>query len=539
MKSFQYKSIIPVCFLALLTMFSCKKDLGNYDYHETFDMEIQGIEDSYNLVLGDTVSIIPNFSKVEGQQMDTAAFSYTWTVSDPRLVDLYRLRTISTSRNLEGVLPLSVGDYTIYYTVLDTLTRVSWIREFSVKVEGNIKPKGWFVLSEVNQQSRLDYFIEDLDALGTYPQKYFDFTKLLLDPNSGKQLMLTGKPKFINYFMNNVAAAESGYKAYLYIGTDEMTEKINISNGLIWKDILYQFKLETATGTYPETVDWVKSVTSATGYAFKGEELFVCDYAQRAKFGLSLNRLAVTSEPIKLHPSLAILDFLIPNAVGFDITKKRFVSHSGSTNSSMALVPQDTSRSTFDPSDTKMDLVWMDATMAYGYMAVAILQDPGTSKRYMVRFNFEGASYNKIHIVDFKPVDDAPGMDKMTRFVVDNYYGYLVYESEGKLYRMNLDTGITILIKDYGANMRISMLKKSPNISYTNWSSISSRPNNFNLPQLEPVALGIMAGVYDPANPDASGIVDVIKIPNTTQLADSYYTLTGFGKVVDAVYINN
>jgi|GEM_PF-471209 len=539
MKLFQYKSIIPLCLFALLLAFSCKKDLGNYDYHETFDMEIQGIEDSYTFSLGDTISIKPGFDKIEGTQMDTSSFTYTWVVSDPRLADLYRLRTIGTDRNLEGVMPLSVGDYTVYYTVLDTVSRVSWIRQFNLKVEGNISAKGWFVLSEVDQQARLDYFIEKMDALGTYTQKYFDFTKLLTDPKSGKQLHLKGHPKFINYFVNTVAAAESGSKAYLYVGTDEMTEKVNISNGLIWKDIIYQFKLETATGSYPETVDWVKALSSSTGYAFKDGELFVASAPQRIKFGLSLNRLAVTSEPVKLHPSMAVLDNSNPSSVGFDILKKRFVSHSGVLSTSMTPVPQDTSRSSFDPSDTKMDLVWMDATTAYSNMAVAVLQDAETAKRYMVRFNFEGSQLNKIHIVDFKAVDDAPGMDKMTRFVVDNYYGYLVYESGGKLYRMNLDTGITILIKDYGANMDVSMLKKAPNVGYSSWSYLSSYPDYFNLAQLEPVSLGIIVGVYDPANPNTSGIVDVIKIPNTTQLADSYYTLTGFGKVVDAVYINN
>ncbi|WP_295124777.1 PKD-like family lipoprotein [uncultured Chitinophaga sp.] len=510
-------------YICCLTLFAslftaCKKDLGNYTYKDINTLTIKNIPDTLSLINGQAVNIEPGLDFTQ----DTVAgnYSFEWVSYDPRLADVYTKKVLADTRDLKMTLPLGIGNYNVYYTVKEKSTGITWQKKILVIITGTIKRRGWFVLSDVSDKAKLDYFEEDMAAPGTFLVEYRNFIARVLDKVTATPMSLQGKPTFIEVFSNTVAGV-TGAKQWLYIGTENSGEKINITDGFTWENPLYSIKAETATGTYPATPSWVRGL-STQGYAYQEGNLFFSYPVLRAVWGVPVNRLS-TGEPFSIAPHIAMSTGGV--SLVFDRNNKRFLKHNAS-NFMTTLTPK-----RFDPNNMNKDLVWMGHTSAFGGQAIAILKD-AADKRYLARMQFTTSGTFAADSLKEVTLTDLAGAEN---FIMDNQFGYFLYSKGGKLYRYNLDTEELILIKDYGASAQITLLKNRVG-SFAQWFQVEARPDIYNKVQLEPLILGITVGVFEPANPATSGKLDVIKISGSA--ASSYYTLTGFGKVVDAGYTN-
>ncbi|UYQ94118.1 PKD-like family lipoprotein [Chitinophaga horti] len=514
-----FKWIRYIGCLALVISFAtaCKKDLGNYDYKDINELVIANIPDTMNLVIGQRFTVIPQLDFTKDTV--TAHYTYQWACYDPRQVDAYTLRILDSTKTLDMDLPLTVGEYIIYYTVKEKATGISWRKKFIVIVTGTIKRRGWFVLSDVDAQSKLDYFEEDMAAPGTYVKEYRNLLGLIKDRVTGKPIEIKGKPKFLEAVTNTVLGV-TGAKTWIYIGAELSGEKINVTDGFTWENPLYSIKSETATGE-PALPSMVRGYAQQV-YAFDNGEVHFSYPAQRYVWGIPISRLS-GGVPFKVAPSFAMATGGV--ALFYDATNKRFVRHLYNTYLT-TLTPK-----RFDPNNMDKDVVWMGWTSAFAGQAIAIMKD-AADKRYLARMTFTTAGTFSADSLKEVNMTDLAGAEN---FVMDHQFGYLLYSKGSKLYRYNLDTEELQMIKDYGSGVQITMLK-SRILQAPLWFQVEARPDLYNKVHLEPLILGITVAVYEPANPSTSGKLDVIKISGTPGV--SYYTLTGFGKVVDAVYTN-
>lgn len=126
MKPFYY--IITLS--SLLTICSCSKDLGNYNYQEINELTIKGVKSEYIVRTGlDTLVITPDISdKIDGT--DPSRYSYYWIMKEGQ--NFYD--TVSREKDLRYPIKLTAKDHDLFYRVLDKVTGVSWVANSKVKV---------------------------------------------------------------------------------------------------------------------------------------------------------------------------------------------------------------------------------------------------------------------------------------------------------------------------------------------------------------------------------------------------------------------
>ncbi|MBV7529847.1 PKD-like family lipoprotein [Chitinophaga sp. sic0106] len=515
-----------ICLLSLVVLFAaCRKDLGNYDYKEVNALAIKGIPDTVVVKLGTIVPITPQLTFTQ----DTVAdhFTYEWMAIDNASENKFKL--LDSARNLTVEVPLQAGYYNVYYTVKEKSTGISWSKSFVMSVIGAFGTKGWFFMSDVGGKTNVQFWEEDLTQLGVYPIRHLDLLSKIKDPVSGKSLTLEGKPKYMNVTNLSINVAETGFKNWIYLGSEFSSEKINLSNGMLWRSPSYSFRFETAN-LYPSNPLWVHSQGRGVGYAYYEGQLYRSNSTSKDVFGIPINKLN-TGETFKISPYIAApLNLLELLSIVYDEDNKRFMKHYGGSTSYMTtLLPK---AGGFDPNNVGMDLLYMAHTAAFGGQAVAVLKD-AANKRFIARITLTTSGTTSAEKLEEITL---PELAQADHYEVDNRYGFLIYSVKEKLYAYDMDAKKQWLLRDYGAGSEITMLKSGMNCILPSWAAYLLRPQNYNRAQIEPPVVGLAVGVFNAAQGTMGGKVDVINMELSTN--PSYYSFTGFGKVVDVDYIN-
>lgn len=521
MKSVKY--IFVLCLISTI-LGSCRKDLGNYNYREINDLEISGIANEYVITSGFNLDLKPvlDFSKDPNFSVDN--YTFEWLCFNLSAAEAQQRRILHKGQNFDIPFPLGIGTYTIFYVVTEKSTKISWRKSFTVKVNGKYTG-GWAVLTEVNEQSRLDYF-EYEHATGTYPKAYREFTSLFADGATGKVLTLPGKPKYLAGWANVTAATGTPSKYFLYIGTDQITEKLNLSDGFIWKEN-YAFRFESAGASALNTVDYIKPVSAGVGYSYLNGDVFLKYNINNYLFGTPINKLNdLTYFQVSPHTAVVRNPIANPTILMYDITNKRFVRNLGTPNSVTPLA-YTAGTSAFNPNNVGMDLVWMEQTRAYGGRAYAILKDAG-NKYYLARMNNAAAFL----AYAWDEISSAPEIAKATCFAVDQQYGYLFYSVEGKLYQYDADSKQTKLMKDFG-DEKITLLKYDTGNAVSLTVAVNPTYATTYGKRFFPIITGLICGTYNPATPNTSGKVTIYRVPQFNADLTTFFEFNGFGRVVD------
>lgn len=519
--------IVLMCLIGLLFS-ACRKDYGNYEYKEINDLVVTGIQGEYEITAGQNINIIPvlEFSKDPNYAVDKYTFewiSFNLAASQPE-----QRKSLHTGKDFVMQFPLGIGNYTLFYVVKEKSTGISWQKEFKVKVVGTYKG-GWGVLSEVSGNSRLDYFEYD-HSTGTYPKTFRDFTSLFADQASGKVLTISGKPKFLTGWYNRTDATGAAVNKYfLYIGTENATEKLNLTDGFIWSE-KYAFKFETAGSQALPLVHNIWSAGAGQGYAYLDGDVFLRMAVFQYAFGTPINRLSGNASIFKVSPFTAVsINYTSsPTILMYDVTNKRFVRNAGGSAVSTSPLPYTAGVSAFDPNNVGMDLVWMGHTFAYAGRAYAVLKDNTTNKYYLARMN-NAVSFSAYAMDE---ITTLPEIEKATQFAVDQQYGYLHYSVGGKLYQYDVDSKATKIMKDYGSDV-ISLLKYNQGTAVTYTTAVAPANAATYGKRFIEVTTGLICATYNPANPNTSGKVEVFNVPQFNASFTLFNTFDGFGKVAD------
>lgn len=505
--------------ILLLLSYSCKKDLGSYNYHSIDSVFIQGIEKTYVMKIGGNPGIVPQLSHSSGSSLSSSDYDFEWLAYRQGL-NQEPLR-ISTKEHLNEVISLPIGDYTVYFKAKEKSTNLLWEQKFTIRVGSGFNG-GWMILSDDNGKSKIDLF-EWNHTLANYSKHHTNFQDSIKDV-SKNTMSLLGKPKFITTWSNQTPATGNGVKYFVYVGTDKNTEKTNVTDGFIWSD-QYSFKYETVNPTEFETIDAIRPTASRDGYVVKGNDVFVKYAVFQVNVGTPINRLA-DGTYFKVSPFIA--PTAGPSCLMYDITNKRFVRNMSSAVAvSQTPLTYDQNNAAFNPNKVDMDMVWMNQTVAFGGQAYAVLTKSG--KYFLARMTNTASAFSANFLTD---ITSLPGIAQAQHFEVDPRYGYLQYAVGGKIYQYDPSESSVKLMKDYG-NKEITVFKylRSTSVSY---SSVIN-PNNANTygKRFLPDVVGLVVASLDPVAPQTSGKVEVFDTPQFNADYKTFLSFNGFGRVAD------
>ena len=137
------------------TVSSCSEDLGNYDYKDIPEVEIEGIDASITALAFRELSIPV---ELKGLQADEDRYEYEWMAIkqfEPEGEDEPREEVIGTTKDLNEVIVLDPGAYKLVYTVRDKELGVFYQAQTDMSVITTTS-EGWVVLSSENGDVRLD-----------------------------------------------------------------------------------------------------------------------------------------------------------------------------------------------------------------------------------------------------------------------------------------------------------------------------------------------------------------------------------------------
>lgn len=510
-------------YLFFLTMIlaACYDDEGNYDYKELNDVTIEGITDKdwyTKFTYVDTLRINPELTLALGGTEEHLKFEW-------RLVPLHASYNrdsipsevqmqgyiIGNEKNLEYPLKEPAGDYLGFLWVTDTVTNVSYKKDFFVRLRTAVTD-GWMLLCEENGKARLDMVShlsasEDMVSRDIWSDCDFAF----------------GKPYKLTY---NFTKQKSSRLLWCEGGTFDLDkEKLQPSEE---SNLIYQFgddveEVKVAGGglSWCTTPSREMLVTEEGDFYFRSS----IDIALGAMFDFKKNRLKDKKEYFKVSPFIGYKSFwawpTTTAAILYDETNRRFVMLESDEE---YLTEVSFMGGSVDYSaKTGRDMVYMEGNKE-GYV-FAVLQEPGQEEYYVYGMVLNAdCKVERSHYMRLNPANS----DKITKFAFHPYYRLLFYATEqGDIYQFNMNTPEVAAKKILSfPNEHISVLKFNqlvPYIAYSDWEKEREK--------------WLVIGSYDKTKEESvSGVLRMYEFSEVTSAPKQKMEFIDLGKIVDATY---
>jgi len=490
--------------LIVFALSACKKDIGNYNYHDINEWTISEIAQSYSAFQGSVLHITPTITYTKDHSNDTSKYTYTWTSVDNKAIPVSR-KIIARTKNLNWTVsnPASDAAYTLLYEVTEKSTGLTFRSSANLMVTSIISD-GWLILNDINGNARLDF-------LNHVKDDFVYFNNILA---SNSTLTLTGKPKLL-YFCQRRDPFTLITAKSIFIGTDQSSFIINTQDnsfGNFWN-------MTKSMSNYipaPYFAEKIRSQGDNLTYMLdsKGQLLFenpIVGYS----FGNAVN-LTSDGTPFRISPYFAeAYGSIATYALMYDIDKKCFMEHKFYNTTSS--VPSTTS-TLFNPGNMNMDLMYMDYTAAFSGQTFALLKD-NANKVHLARIVCDYSTFSP------RAFDEvmAPEMLNATQFAIDPSEGYIMYSVGSKVYRYNPSDQSNTMIIDMGSR-KISLIKYQRFVYAPKTASYTE------------YAKKLIVCSYDDAAPATSGTMDLYTIPGLNGAPSLYHSFTGLGKIVEVTY---
>lgn len=204
--------------LALMWLYACSGDIGNYEYSTLDDPAVSGVADCSVLTFS-RLEIRPSFA--EG--FDSSLYDFEWKAID-RNGDMEQ-KVLGRESTLSCEVDLPPGEYALYFTVTRKDSGIYWQTEVSLTVSSSTS-EGWMVLCSDDGRARLD-FVSDVTG------------RTMRDVLSGNGMPPLNGPRKIQW-LSDKTDASSPY----YLLTDDGATRLG-KNAFEWKPE-YDFSYEVA-----------------------------------------------------------------------------------------------------------------------------------------------------------------------------------------------------------------------------------------------------------------------------------------------------
>ncbi|MEN7550225.1 PKD-like family lipoprotein [Rapidithrix thailandica] len=468
-------------------MSACYEDLGNYDYSPINEIAIEGISEEYNVFFSDSFQLSPNLTFTLDPGGEDQNYDYEWfVINKAGVLPAEKKKDLSTEKDLNILVSLTPGKYTLYYRVLDKQSGIQWQQTCDFNVKSNIF-EGWLVLNDVAGEARLDMIslINDKDSL---IKDVLGFTHSSLE--------LTGKPKGVYTYHYD----PNQYGIYVST-TGNGTTKIDPET-FGWsttQHLSYEFISKPSPTILAE---YMQNNSSFSCFVYSEGNMYFYLRVMQVFYGVPINIVQGEEEPFEVAPFVGEGGY--GNSILYDNTNKRFVQFNfNATN--CTLMPEGEK---FD-FNTGKDLVYMIRSDFNSGEVFAILKDTDSGKHYLGRVT-EGTAkqtyYNEMPATD---------IDQAENFAIDPVFGYIFYNVGSKVYEYDFSLKQSKLMLDYGSS-EITCLKFN-----------GSKTDNTKL----------IVCSYDPAGETGkSGKMELFSVMPVNGPLELYESHEGLAKVVDVAY---
>jgi len=138
--------ILTLCIVCL--GIACYENKGNYDYTDKLEITVSGMQEAYNLTVGETISLKPQITPVNRE------YDCFWGIiasnSGSNNVD-----TISFDQNLDYKISLRTGSYNLLFCARDKATGIYAYERYNLTV-GTETTDAWWILKENSNGTDLD-----------------------------------------------------------------------------------------------------------------------------------------------------------------------------------------------------------------------------------------------------------------------------------------------------------------------------------------------------------------------------------------------
>lgn len=483
------------CFLA------CSKDIGNYEYQEINSVSIENFNTTtgYVVYFADSLVIAPTLTESIEKASPGHQYSYQWAFDLNN--DLTPDSVISTEKVLRVKIGTAPGNYGLQYRVTDLETGVTFHVKTTLQVSTEVY-EGYMVLNDVAGKGRLDMLSYD-KTKSSFTQ-YTDVLKKM-----GSRLPEMGKPYQV-YCAETVPSLQTAetYRIYLFSETGTYRIHSETFDYLPAYNIRYEM-----LGSVPADFK-ADAITGGTQFIFTNLFLMANNNVYIRAFIASsawpyvpVNTYSAGGTPFPAAP------YVVTDGGGafviYNTSARKFATSSSISNVSVTDIPASLNY------PTGKDLLYMDRN--YSGNAYAVLKDPASVKRYLLRFVIGAAPtyYEEILGTD---------IDKATHYAVSPDLGYLFYSVGGKVYEYDLSLKTSKLMLDKGTSEITYLAFQNffrtgfsyPN--YTNWRNL------------------LTVGAYNASDVSGGGTLQQFTVPTVNGDLVQVNSWSGFGKITSVSY---
>lgn len=127
---------------------ACYEDEGNYDYTDKLEITVSGIQDAYNVTVGESILLKPQITPVNRE------YEYFWGIVATNSAN-NSIDTISFEQNLDYKVSLRTGSYHLLFCVKDKATGIYAYERYNLIV-GTETTDAWWILKENENGTDLD-----------------------------------------------------------------------------------------------------------------------------------------------------------------------------------------------------------------------------------------------------------------------------------------------------------------------------------------------------------------------------------------------
>lgn len=121
-----FKKYAFLTLVVAMTTMSCVEDEGNNIISEINEIEISGLEDSYNCISGEETLVITPEIKGTLSGADESNLEYEWFLCNKAIDKDHVHEVIGRERNLSYEVTAAPSNYVLYFSVKDVTTGVKW-----------------------------------------------------------------------------------------------------------------------------------------------------------------------------------------------------------------------------------------------------------------------------------------------------------------------------------------------------------------------------------------------------------------------------
>ena len=367
------KRIAIIMGVLLSVVMACTEDKGNYDYLPLNELTLEGMAESYQVEKDSAFAISMTITGETG--VSEAKYDFLWyawnTLDEEAIPD-----TLSYEKNLDMVMSLPIGEYTLRYVVTEKETGVYYAAEADLSVINSFS-KGVVALSRIEGGDSDLTFINSVNTVTKHAYK---------EANAG---VSAGNGPLGIYYLGGA----EGTKNVLLISTEEKQMTVEPADFTDYRSLAGWFYIE------PEGVVEAMGAVSVDEYLIIGGKAY-----SRTAYPF-FNPTGMFDYKIAGEYDLAPFVLDGSSIFFYDKEKHCFYFYPGWTG----MIVATSVGSAFNAADTGMDMLY---GQTFGENMRAVMVDE-TGKRYMIS-GLQTAEYD-LDLSGYQPMINAQRKLEMTQ----------------------------------------------------------------------------------------------------------------------------